>query len=384
MDNPFERPLYVMLKPVGAQCNLRCDYCYYLGTRELYADAPRQLLSEELLEEFTRQYIDAQLTDEVLFTWHGGEPLLRPLAFYEKAVELQQRYARGKRICNCLQTNGTLLTPEWARFLRDHRWLVGVSIDGPQEFHDEFRRTRQGNPSWARVRKGIDLLDKYQVEWNAMAVVNDFNADYPLDFYCFFRDELGTRFLQFTPIVEWDADRHPLSFSVRPEQWGTFLCAVYDEWVRHDVGEMFVQLFDATLANWCGLAPGLCTMARECGHAAVMEWNGDVYACDHFVGTNHLLGNIRQQSLTALMYGERQLAFGRQKHEALHPDCTTCPWHFACHGECPKNRRPDGRNYLCAGYRAFFEHAAPTMDRMKYFVTHGREARDVMTEQNGN
>ncbi|MDE5981222.1 MAG: radical SAM protein, partial [Bacteroidaceae bacterium] len=276
--NILSRPLYVMLKPVGAGCNLACHYCYYLDKKKLYPNDPRHILSEELLEEFTKQYIEAQTTQEVLFTWHGGETFMRPLSFYKKALELQRKYAGGHIISNCIQTNGTLITEEWARFLHDNQWLVGVSIDGPQEFHDEFRLTRQGKPTWAKVRKGIDLLNRFGVEWNAMAVVNDYNADYPLDFYRFFRDELECRYIQFAPIVE-----RGLDCNVRPEQWGNFLCTIFDEWVRHDVGTEFVQIFDSTLANWMGVPPGVCTLARECGHAAVMEWNGDVYCCDHFV-----------------------------------------------------------------------------------------------------
>lgn len=363
--SPFARPLYVMVKPAGAHCNLACDYCYYLDKKKLYAKEPRQMMSDELLEHFIQEYIGAQTMDEVLFTWHGGEPLLRPLSFYKKAVALQRKYANGKTISNALQTNGTLLNEEWARFLHDEDWLVGVSIDGPQEFHDAHRRTPQNKLSWVKVRKGIDALNKHGVQWNAMAVVNNENGDYPVEFYRFFRDDLMCRYLQFTPIVEvTDYWPHLIPESVQPEQWGKFLCGVFDEWLDHnDVGEMFVQLFDATLCNWLNMVPGVCTMAATCGHAAVMEWNGDVYACDHFVTPEHLLGNIRQQSLVEMMYGPKQTSFGRSKLESLSSDCKQCKWLFACHGECPKNRiLPDRRNYLCAGYRMFFEHVAPWMD----------------------
>lgn len=397
--NPFARPLYVMLKPVGAHCNLACQYCYYLEKSHLYDGVPRQVLSEELLERFIQEYIEAQTMDEVLFTWHGGEAFMRPVASYQRAMELQQRYAAGRTISNCIQTNGTLITEEWARFLHDNHWLVGVSIDGPQEFHDEFRRTPQGKPSWSRVMQGIQLLNKYQVEWNAMAVVNDYNADYPLDFYRFFRDELGCRYLQFTPIVErvhTHADGRHLAhvrdegefaladFSVTPEQWGRFLCEIFDEWVRKDVGEMYVQLFDATLANWVGVTPGVCSMARDCGHAAVMEFNGDVYSCDHFVFPEYKLGNIRQKTLVEMMYSPEQMAFGDMKQKSLPQQCRQCEWLFACNGECPKNRfarTPDGErglNYLCQGYRRFFQHVAPYMDFMKDELNAGRAPANVM------
>ena len=380
----LQRPLYVMLKPVGAHCNLACKYCYYLDKSKLYDDEPRHIMSEALLEEFIKQYIGAQTTNEVLFTWHGGETFMRPLAFYERAIELQRKYAGGKRIDNCIQTNGTLITPEWCRFLHDHQWLVGVSIDGPQEFHDEYRRNRQGRPSWAKVMHGIDMLNKYNVEWNAMAVVNDFNGDYPLDFYHFFK-EIGCHYIQFTPIVERDEQGRLLPFCVSPQQWGGFLCEIFDEWVKKDVGEYFIQIFDATLANWMGVTPGICTMARECGHAAVMEFNGDVYACDHFVFPEHRLGNIHHESIVEMMYSPKQMAFGRMKHEALPTQCRECEWLFACNGECPKNRIAEtksgemGLNYLCEGYQKHFKHVAPYMDFMKQELMAGRPASNVMT-----
>ena len=367
MLSPFARPLYVMLKPVGAHCNLACRYCYYLDKKLLYANEPRHILSEDLLEHFIQEYIGAQTTDEVLFTWHGGETFMRPLSFFRRAVELQRKYADGKHIMNSIQTNGTLVTEDWARFLHDEQWLVGVSIDGPQEVHDRYRRTRQGKPTWAKVRHGIDLLNRFRVEWNAMAVVNDLNGEDPIGFYRFFRDDLQCRYLQFTPIVERMPDGTMTTESIRPHQWGQFLCQLFDEWLRlGDVGEMFIQIIDATLSNWCGVVPGVCTMAHSCGHAAVMEWNGDVYSCDHFVFPQYKLGNIREHSLVEMMYGLQQTEFGRMKQEGLSEDCRQCEWLFACNGECPKNRiLPDGRNYLCEGYRQFFTHVAPWMDEMK-------------------
>ena len=387
-----------MLKPVGASCNLRCKYCYYLEKANLYKHTPTRVLSEEMLEQFTKEYIEAQTMGQVLFTWHGGETLMRPLSFFRKAVELQKKYAGGRRIDNTIQTNGTLLTDEWCEFLHENNWLVGVSIDGPQEFHDEYRRTATGAPSWVKVMRGIQLLNKHNVEWNAMAVVNDFNADYPLDFYHFFKDN-GCKYLQITPIVErivnhedgrhlatlTDSDEAPLAdFSVTPEQWGSFLCTIFDEWVRHDVGQTYVELFDCILANWVGETPGICVYAKECGHAGVMEFNGDVYSCDHFVFPEYRLGNIREKSIAEMLYGEQQKQFSKLKNQSLPKECRECKWLFACSGECPKNRfikdcyGNPGKNYLCQGYRMFFEHVAPYMDFMKNEYLNQRPPANVM------
>lgn len=393
---PFAHPMYVMVKPAGAACNLHCDYCYYLEKEHLYADNNSRVLSDELLECFVRQYIESQTTAEVLFTWHGGEPLLRPLSFYEKVVALQRRYAGGRRIANCLQTNGTLVDDQWARFFHDHGWLVGVSVDGPEAYHDAYRRTRGGGPSWAKVMAGIETLNRHGVEWNALAVANRFNGDHPLAFYHFFKD-IGCQYIQVTPVVERvcaHADGRHLAapgetgemapFSIRPEQWGHFLCDIFDEWVRHDVGRYYVNLFDATLANWMGVAPGICTMARQCGHAGVMEHNGDVYSCDHFVFPEFRLGNIRQHPLAEMMYGEQQQRFGRAKTDSLPRQCRECRWIGACHGECPRNRfaltadGEPGLNYLCEGYRRFFAHAAPYMNLMKRLLEQQRPPAEIM------
>lgn len=395
--NPFARPLYVMAKPAGSLCNLRCKYCYYLEKSHLYNEQKNRVMTDELLEKFVKEYIESQLTPDVLFTWHGGEPLMRPVSFYRRALELQRIYGGGRRIDNCIQTNATLIDDEWCRFFRENNFLVGVSIDGPQEFHDEYRRTATRRPTFRQVMKGIDLLNRYGVEWNALAVVNDFNADYPLDFYHFFK-EIGCRYIQFTPIVERVVERADglrlapgmqeggrlTDFSVTAEQWGRFLCDIFDEWVRSDVGEYFVQLFDATLANWVGQAPGICTLAKECGHAGVMEFNGDMYSCDHFVYPEHYLGNLRDKTIYEMMNSERQQEFARMKHEMLPRQCRECRYEFACHGECPKNRflsdcyGNPGLNYLCKGYRQFFEHVAPYMDFMKNELDNQRPPANVM------
>ena len=396
--NPFAKPLYVMLKPAGAHCNLACKYCYYLEKNKLYPTAQRHLMSDEILEQFTREYIEAQTMSQVLFTWHGGEPLLRSIDFYRKALSLQQKYAGGRRIDNVIQTNGTLLTDEWCEFFAQNHWLVGISIDGPQPDHDHYRLTAAGKPSWKKVMQGIKLLKKHGVEWNAMAVVNAYNANHPLEFYRFFKEN-GCQFLQFTPIVERltrhedgrtlaslaDKNEIPLSeASVTPEQWGYFLCAIFDEWVRKDVGKIFVEIFDCTLANWMGVSPGICAYSKECGHAGVMEHNGDVYSCDHFVFPEYKLGNIRDYSLIDMLYGEQQQEFSRLKHSSLPRQCKECDMEFACHGECPKNRfmkdkyGDSGLNYLCPGYYHYYQHVAPYMDYMKQELMAQRPPSNIM------
>lgn len=396
--NPFAKPLYVMLKPTGAHCNLACKYCYYLEKNKLYPTAQRHLMSDEMLEQFTREYIEAQTMSQVLFTWHGGEPLLRSIDFYRKALSLQQKYAGGRHIDNVIQTNGTLLTDEWCEFFAQNHWLVGISIDGPQPDHDHYRLTAAGKPSWKKVMQGIKLLKKHGVEWNAMAVVNAYNANHPLEFYRFFKEN-GCQFLQFTPIVERqtrhedgrtlaslaDKNEIPLSeASVTPEQWGYFLCAIFDEWVRKDVGKIFVEIFDCTLANWMGISPGICAYSKECGHAGVMEHNGDVYSCDHFVFPEYKLGNIRDHSLIDMLYGEQQQEFSRLKHSSLPRQCKECDMEFACHGECPKNRfmkdkyGDSGLNYLCLGYYHYYQHVAPYMDYMKQELMSQRPPSNIM------
>ena len=396
--NPFAKPLYVMLKPAGAHCNLACKYCYYLEKTKLYPTAQRHLMSDEMLEQFTREYIEAQTMNQVLFTWHGGEPLLRSIDFYRKALSLQQKYAGGRRIDNVIQTNGTLLTDEWCEFFAQNHWLVGISIDGPQPDHDHYRLTAAGKPSWKKVMQGIKLLKKHGVEWNAMAVVNAYNVNHPLEFYRFFKEN-GCQFLQFTPIVERltrhedgrtlaslaDKNEIPLSeASVTPEQWGYFLSAIFDEWVRKDVGKIFVEVFDCTLANWMGISPGICAYSKECGHAGVMEHNGDVYSCDHFVFPEYKLGNIRDHSLIDMLYGEQQQEFSRLKHSSLPRQCKECDMEFACHGECPKNRfmkdkyGDSGLNYLCPGYYHYYQHVAPYMDYMKQELMSQRPPSNIM------
>lgn len=397
--SPFAKPVYVMLKPVGAVCNLACEYCYYLEKGKLYPEVKNHVMSEALLEKFIKEYLECQTMQQVLFTWHGGETLMRPISFYKKALELQQKYAGGRQIDNCIQTNGTLLNDDWCKFFKDNNFLVGVSIDGPQEFHDAYRRNKQGLPSFYKVMKGIERMKKFGVEYNAMAVVNDYNVDYPIEFYQFFKD-IECRYIQFTPIVERLAthqdgtcltspvenenDIKLAPFSVNADKWGDFLCTVFNEWLKEDVGQYFVQIFDTTLANWVGEQPGVCSLARTCGHAGVMEFNGDVYACDHFVFPEYKLGNIYHQTITEMMYSEKQLKFGADKYDKLPKQCKDCEFLFACNGECPKNRfiqtvdGEPGLNYLCRGYKKFFEHVAPYMDFMKKELLAQRPPANVM------
>lgn len=396
---PFSRPLYVMAKPAGARCNLACRYCYYLEKGDYYASSSEgPFMTDATLERYIQEYIQTQTSREINFTWHGGEPLMRPLDFYRKAVALQTRYGSGRQIANCLQTNGLLLNDDWCRFLHDEGWLVGLSIDGTQTMHDAYRQGRNGAPSWERVMRAVELLERHHVEWNAMATVHQANAEQPLEFYSFFRNTLGCRYLQFTPVVErllqegektWlaqvgDEDCRLAPYSVLPHQWGNFLCAIFDEWVRHDVGYTFVQLFDATLAGWMGVAPGVCVYAEECGHAAVMEHNGDVYSCDHFVFPRHRLGNIYTHTLPQMLYGPQQTAFSRLKRDALPRQCRLCPWLKACHGECPRLRflrtadGEPGLNFLCAGYQRYFSHVAPYMDFMAQALRNGQPPALIM------
>ena len=394
----FGRPLFLMAKPAGSSCNLRCSYCYYLEKSGLYQDSS-QLMDEETLELFIKEYIESQTTPEVMFIWHGGEPMLRPIAFYQRAIELQQRYANGRRIDNCIQTNATLITDEWCKFLSRNNFLVGVSIDGPRQMHDALRKTHQGDGSYGDVIRGIRLLTKYHIEWNAMATVNAVNVKHPLEFYRFFRDELECRYLQFTPVVERtdtsngshrlmhgaESNGTVTPYSITAKQWGEFLCAIFDEWVHNDVGTMFVQLFDSTLANWVGAPAGVCTMSKYCGQGAAIEHNGDVYSCDHFVFPEYKLGNIHDSSLISMMYGSKQREFGESKHRSLPRQCHECRYEFACHGECPRNRfittadGEPGLNYLCEGYYTFFAHAHKAMEYMQRQLEHGEPPANVMS-----
>jgi uncharacterized protein len=383
-----------MIKPRGPICNLDCAYCYYLPKERLYPDSDFRM-SEELLETLTRQYIEAQPVSEVTFGWQGGEPLLMGLDFFRHAVELQERYRRpGMRIVNALQTNGTLLDDAWCRFFRENDFLIGLSLDGPRELHDAYRVDKGGRGTFERVMEGLALLKEHQVAFNVLTCVHAANADHPLPVYRFLRDEAGTSFIQFIPIVEWDyppegrtgfqEGTEVTERSVTGHQYGSFLIEVFDEWVTHDVGEVFVQIFDVALAAWLGRPPGLCVFEETCGDAMALEHNGDLYACDHFVEPRYRLGNIQQAPLAQLVGSRRQRRFGLAKRDTLPRRCRACDVRFVCNGGCPKNRlartadREPGLNHLCEGYKAFFSHIDRPMRMMAAALKMGKPATVVM------
>ncbi len=358
--NPFGKPFYIMSKPIGAMCNLKCDYCYYLHN----SNNEVQIMSDELLETFIRQYIESQSMPQVLFTWHGGEPMLRGIDFYKKVLQIEEKYARGRIIDNVLQTNGILMTEEWAKFLHDNGFLIGISIDGPEEFHNAHR----GN-TFHKVMYAIELLKEFDVMWNAMVVVSNINATHPEEMYNFFK-LINAKYIQLTPLVRTNYQTNGFKDAVNPLLWGDFLCKIFDEWVINDVGEYFINIFDATLANWMGETPGPCCFAPTCGQVGVIEYNGDVYSCDHFVYPEYKLGNIKEHTFIEMLFGEQQKKFGMNKWSTLPHKCRKCKYLFACNGECPKNRYTEneygetGLNYLCEGYYKFFEHVAPFMNTM--------------------
>lgn len=399
-------PFHLMAKPSGAACNLGCSYCFYLEKEHLYPETRRTRMSPEVLERYVRDYIAAQPGPVVSFAWQGGEPTLMGVDFFREAVALQRRHANGKRIENAFQTNGVLLNDEWGEFLAANQFLVGISIDGPQALHDAYRVDKGGSPTWERVMAGLAVLKKHQVEFNTLTTLHRKNVTRPQEVYRFLR-EIGSGFLQFIPIVEraaptqsrtpglWLApppdheeaaglDAEVTPWSVRPFEFGRFLCAVFDEWIRRDVGSVFVQQFDAALANWVGQPAGICLFSRTCGRALAIEHNGDVFSCDHYVYPAYKLGNVGETPLAALVDSPRQVAFGEAKSSTLPRYCRECPVQFACHGECPKHRflrTPDGEpglNYLCAGYKKFFLHIEPAMNTMAALLRAGRAPMEIL------
>jgi uncharacterized protein len=387
------------VKPVGSLCNLDCTYCYYRAKGDLLQDEMGGSMTDDLLEEFIRQYITGQDAPMVIFTWHGGEPALLGLDFYEKAVRLQQKHAGGKRIENDLQTNGLGLDDAWGRFLKRHNFLVGLSIDGPKHLHDRFRVDKGGKPTFDRVVAAAELLRRYDIVFNAMTVVNAVNADYPGEVYRFLTRELGCQRLQWLPCVErkefrtvppgyWDPAMMPAlgstaakpgqrksvvtEWSVAPEAWGDFLCETFDLWFHNDRGQVLVTWFESLAAQWSGRPPQVCALAHLCGRSPVVEKDGSVYACDHFVYPEYKLGNLAAPgcSLGDLIYSARQRRFGCDKRDRLPKYCRQCSFRLACHGECPKNRfikTPDGEaglNYLCSGLKHFLAHADPYFRRI--------------------
>jgi len=403
---PARAPFHVMTKPVGSKCNLDCTYCFYLEKERLYPGTASFRMAPDVLEAFVRDYIAGQPGPVVSFAWQGGEPTVAGVDYFRTVVALQQRHAQGKTIENALQTNGTLLDDEWCEFLAAQRFLVGLSIDGPADLHDAYRVDKGGHPTFARVMAGLELLRKHGVEFNTLTTVHRRNSRRPLDVYRFLRS-IGSRYLQFIPIVERNApadavdemdlaappepaeesapDAQVTEWSVRPVDYGDFLVRIFDEWVASDVGTVFVQQFDAALANWTGEPAGVCVFSERCGRALAVEHNGDVYSCDHYVYPRYRLGNLLNQSLSALVDSSAQQAFGEAKTDKLPRYCRECPVRFACHGECPKHRflrtphGESGLNYLCGGYKKFFGHIDAGVSTMARLLSVGRAPAEIMS-----
>lgn len=401
MASPTTLPgFHVMAKPIGPVCNLDCTYCFYLEKENLYPEKRNWAMSDEVLESYIRQYIEAQAAPTVTFAWQGGEPTLLGVDFFRKVVAFEQKHANGKQIGNAFQTNGVLLNDSWADFFAENRFLIGLSIDGPRELHDRYRVNKGGKPTFDSVMAAIGCLKKHGVDFNTLTVVNRTNSCHPLEVYDFLR-EAGSGFMQFIPIVErvtgtpaadglhligpnWRASAKVSDWSVEPLQFGKFLCAIFDEWVRKDVGRQFVQIFDVALESWYGVPQSLCVFRETCGDALALEHNGDLYSCDHFVYPENKLGNIMEAPLASLVGTSQQRRFGTEKRDALPRYCRECEVRFACNGECPKHRfltTPDGEpglNYLCAGYKLFFNHIDPYMKFMAAELRNQRAPANVM------
>jgi uncharacterized protein len=380
-----------MAKPTGAICNLGCRYCFFLSKKDLYPKSSFRM-SDELLESYIRQYVEAQKNPSVTVAWQGGEPTLMGLDFFRRSIELEEKYQRpGITFQNTMQTNGTLLDDEWCEFFRESGFLIGLSLDGPRELHDAYRVDKAGRPTFDRVMRAARLLRKHRVEFNILATVHAANQDHPLDVYRFLRDEVKTDFIQFIPIVERKNDTgfqegdRVTDRSVDPKRYGRFLISIFDEWVRRDVGKTFVQIFDVALAARFGTPSGICAFSETCGTAMVLEHNGDVYSCDHFVEPRYLLGNIMERPLASIAGSAKQRRFGREKLDLLPEYCRRCEVRFVCNGECPKNRfikTPDGEpglNYLCAGYKDFFRHIDGSMRFMASELRCGRSPANIMS-----
>ena len=402
----IKKPLavHVMAKPSGAICNIDCTYCFYLEKEKLYPEKARGSwkMGDEELELYVKQYIEAQDVPQVNFAWQGGEPTLLGVDFYRKAVKLQKQYAGGKQITNAFQTNAMLLDDEWCEFLAEENFLMGVSIDGPEKIHNRYRVGRGGEPTWHKVMAGIEVIKKHKVEFNTLTVLHKHNADYPKELYEFLTREVGSHFLQFIPIVERVADNLPAHFlqlvgpefrdgatvtewSVGSEQYGRFLNGIFDQWVRKDIGKYFVQIFDTTLAGWMNQDPGLCIFAETCGDAMIIEHNGDVYSCDHFVYPEYNLGNVKEKTIREMAESPEQRKFGTDKRDTLPQYCLDCEFRQVCNGGCPKQRfikTPDGEdglNYLCAGYKIFFGHTKPYLMAMAGELKSGQPAANIMS-----
>jgi len=389
---PVTRPpnappaFHLLAKPRGAICNLDCKYCFYLSKEELYKGSTFRM-TDEMLETYIRQLIESHLTPEVTVAWQGGEPTLMGLDFFRRSIVYEKEYAKpGMHIQNTIQTNGTLINDEWAAFFKENNFLVGLSIDGPREMHDYYRVDRMGEPTFDKVMRGLRSLQKHEVEWNALTTIHHANADHPVEVYRFLRDECRATFIQLIPIVEklTPEGSSVTERSVTAEQYGRFLVGVFEEWVRHDVAEVYVQMFDVALANWHGEPSGLCVHSETCGGALAIEHNGDLYSCDHFVTPEYKLGNIKKKHMIELVSSDQQLKFGRKKFTMLPKYCRECEVRFACHGGCPKDRfirTPDGEhglNYLCAGYKIFFKHVDKPMRIMSQLLRNNQAPAEIM------
>jgi len=408
-------PFTLLAKPAGAACNLACKYCFYLGKDRLYPDS-RLRMTDEVLESYIQQLLESQPAGEVSVAWQGGEPTLMGLDFFQRSVAMVNRYKKpGQRVACTLQTNGTLLNDDWCAFFKEHSFLIGLSMDGTVEMHDAYRVDKGGQGSFDQVRRGWDLLQKHRVDTNILCAVHGANASHPLEVYRFFRDRLQARFIQFIPIVERispgvglqveegeqdlagggkartvQGDHLVSNRSVKPGQYGSFLIEVFEEWVHHDVGTVFVQTFDSALASWCHFPASVCINQEVCGLSLVLEHNGDLYSCDHFVESVHRLGNILETPLLELATSPRQHQFGLDKLYRLPVTCRECDVLFACHGECPRNRYPksnsggspggdvNGSNYLCTAYQHFFHHVDRPMQIMADLIRRGRAVAEIM------
>lgn len=383
----------VMAKPVGPVCNLACPYCYYLNKGELFGQGEQYRMSDEVLEAFVASFIGASPGPVVHFVWHGGEPTLAGISFYRRAIELQRRYLpEGWECLNSIQTNGTLLGEKWCAFLAAQRFAVGISIDGPSTFHDALRVDRHGRPSHSRAMRAFRCLRDHGLDPDVLCTVNVTTAQAPLEVYRYFLDQ-GVRWVQFIPVVERAPDGGPSPTSVGPQPFGEFLCRIFDEWVRHDIGRLDVQNFLEALLVVTGQPANLCVMAETCGHALAMEHDGSVYSCDHFVDAGHHLGDVRRDGLARLVGSERQLAFGGAKRDTLPEHCRQCAVLALCNGGCPKQRLVQapgqgpvddvgapGTNYLCGGYRTFYLHALPYLQRMAALAHAGRRVSSIMAQ----
>jgi len=381
---------HVMAKPTGSRCNLKCDYCFFLEKEQLYPQSTFRM-SDEIMEDYIRQTIEAHKVPQVTIAWQGGEPTLMGLDFFRRAVEIEKKYMKPRmRIENTLQTNGVLIDKEWSEFLHENRFLVGLSLDGPREMHDAYRKDKAGNPVFDKVVRAARLLQEHKVDFNILCTVNAVNSQNPLDVYRFFRDELKAQYIQIIPIVERDnetGDQEGTDItdrSVDPEQYGKFLTEIFDEWVRKDVGKMFIQFFDGVLASYVRGRSTLCILSPTCGEGVALEHNGDLYSCDHFVEPKYKLGSITDDPLAELVSSDKQRSFGQAKQDTLPKYCKECEFVFTCHGECPKNRvliTPDGEeglNWLCRGLKDFFKHTEKPMKIMAGLLRKGQHADGIM------